>query len=457
MSNAAYNREMGAHGAGDRIEPQLPGGAEHYSDPVMEPELSAEMVQSTPEHERARPIPRISMHAFCEEPRTAEAIQVAASDRRLAKAHVAVHMGGTSVAIANYNGAPTPNLIIIESVSDGVGMLAELDSLAECCDAGTKVIVIGHLNDVMLYRELIRRGVSEYVVAPAEPLKIMESISNLYNDPEADPVGHVFAFVGAKGGSGSSTVCHNTAWSISELLATDVVIADLDLPFGTAGLDFNQDPVQGVADALSSPDRLDEVLLDRLLSKCTEHLSLFAAPGLLDRDYDIAPEAYDWVIDVVRQNVPYLAVDIPHVWTAWTRQQLMQADEIVITATPDLASLRNAKNLVDLLKENRHNDRPPHLVINQVGVPKRPEIPANEFADALSIHNYMLIEFDSETFGTACNNGQMIAELSDRAKAAEQFRELALAVCHRSEQKKPEPNSLLRPLLNKLNLKKAGA
>ena len=83
-------------------------------------------------------------------------------------------------------------------------MLAELDALAESCDAGTKVVVIGHVNDVVLYRELLKRGVSEYLVAPVSPLQLMESISNLYNDPDSDPVGHVFAFIGAKGGVGSS-------------------------------------------------------------------------------------------------------------------------------------------------------------------------------------------------------------------------------------------------------------
>lgn len=456
MSNAAYDRDGVVASADDRIEPQLPSEVSQFQPPLAEAPIGSIDGQSTRELERARPIPRISMHAFCEDERTIEAVKSAAADRRLSKAHVAVHMGGVSAAIANYRNAPTPNLVIIESMLDGQGMLGQLDSLAEYCDAGTKVIVIGHLNDVGLYRELLTRGVSEYNIAPVQPLQILESISNLYNDPQSDPVGHVFVFMGTKGGVGSSTLCHNTAWALSESLATDVVIADLDLPFGTAGLDFNQDPVQGIADALSSPDRLDEVLLDRLLSKCTEHLSLFAAPGAIDREYNIAPEAFDWVIDVVRQNVPYLAVDLPHLWTPWAKQQLLQADEIVITATPDLASLRNAKNILDMLKEQRHNDRTPYLVINQVGMPKRPEISPTEFADAIGAANHICIEFDGEMFGTASNNGQMIAELSVNAKPAEQFRELALALSHRSEHKKAEPKSMLK-LLEKFNLRKAGA
>jgi len=142
--------------------------------------------------------------------------------------------------------------------------------------------------------------------------QLIESLSNLYNNPDTDPVGNVIAFIGAKGGVGSSTVCHNTAWAMSEILKSNVVVADLDLAFGTTGLDFNQDPVQGIAEALQSPERLDEVLLDRLLTKCSEHLSIFAAPVVLDRDYEISADACDLVLEVVRQNVPYVAVDLPH-------------------------------------------------------------------------------------------------------------------------------------------------
>jgi pilus assembly protein CpaE len=72
-------------------------------------------------------------------------------------------------------------------------------------------------------------------------------VSGLYADPSAPFVGRQIAFVGAKGGVGSSTLAHNFAWSMAERMQTATVIVDLDLPFGTAGLDFNQDPLQGVA------------------------------------------------------------------------------------------------------------------------------------------------------------------------------------------------------------------
>src|SRR5262249_10214269 len=171
-------------------------------------------------------------------------------DRRLAKSHVSLHMGGASAAVAHYSASPTPNLVVIETTLPQREMLFELDRLAEHCDAGTKVVVIGRVNDVTPYREPLKRGVSEYLVAPMTPMPFIESLSHLYNNPETDPVGTVIAFIGAKGGVGSSTVCHNCAWALSEILKTNVVVADLDLAFGTTGLNFNQDPVQGIADAL---------------------------------------------------------------------------------------------------------------------------------------------------------------------------------------------------------------
>ncbi len=408
--------------------------------------------------ERARPIPRISIQAFCDDQRAAEVLQYAAEDRRLSKAHVSVHMGGIAAAIAHYVDSPTPNLIIVDSALKSSALLPELDILAQSCDPGTKVIIIGRYNDVLLYRELLKRGVSEYLVSPIDPMGLMESISNLYNNPDTDPVGHVFAFIGAKGGVGSSTVCHNVAWTLSEVLKSNVTIADLDMAFGTTGLDFNQDPVQGIAEALAAPERLDDQLLDRLLTKCSEHLSIFAAPVVLDRDYEISAESCEMVIDVVRQNVPYVAVDLPHGWTPWSKRVLMQADEVIITAVPDLANLRNAKNIVDLLKSARKNDSKPHLVINMANVPKRQEITLKEFEQALDLKAIAVIDYDCETFSQASNNGQMVEEMNAKAKAAERFREIALAMTHRRDVKadKPaaSPFASFAPLFEKFKLKR---
>ena len=376
-------------------------------------------------------VPRIAIHVFAERQDTLAAAERAGQDRRLSRATTQIRVGGVAAAIEAYQHEPTPPLIVVECLKDPETLLWEVDQLAEVCDAGTKVVVVGATNDILLFRELMRRGVSEYLVAPLQPLQLIAAIGGLFADPAQPFVGRSIAFVGARGGAGASSVAHNTAYAMSERIGANTVIVDYDLPFGTAGLDFNQDPLNGVADALSQPDRLDPVLLDRMMVRCTDKLSLFAAPATLDTDWDATPEAFEEVTTRIRSTAPFVVLDLPHAWNTWIRRTLIAADEVVVVATPDLASLRNAKNIIDLIKQGRPNDALPRVVLNQVGVPGRPEIPAKDFGAALGVHPSLIIPFDPKTFGAAANNGQMILDLNGKSKAGEAFQTLAQIVSRR--------------------------
>jgi pilus assembly protein CpaE len=368
-----------------------------------------------------RPVPRITVQAFCETSNIAQTLDMAAKDRRMSKAHVKVHTGGISAAVEFYSGAPTPNLIVVESKLTGTELLADLGRLAEVCDGETKVVVIGHRNDISMYRELIANGVSEYLVAPVSMADFMLAVSEIFVNPEAGPIGKVLAFIGAKGGVGSSTISHNVAWSVSSKYQSNVILTDLDLAFGTANINLDQDPPQGVAEAVFSPDRMDDILLDRLVMKCAEHLSLLAAPSTLERTYDFEKNAFSQILEVAQRGTPCVVVDVPHQWTAWTRQVLATADEVVITACPELANLRNTKNMIDALAELRPNDAGPRLVMNQVGIPKRPEISVADFCGPLEIEPVTVIPFEPALFGNASNNGQMISEADPKSPISDSF------------------------------------
>jgi pilus assembly protein CpaE len=398
------------------------------------------------------PLPRITMQAFCETPGVAASMQAVIADRRMDKAHARIQMGGAAAAVEAFRSAPTPNIIVLETVSDPSVLVAHLEALSESCDAGTKVVVIGHVNDVQLYRDLIRRGVSEYLIAPLGTLDILRTLSELYASPGAANLGRVIAVVGAKGGVGASTVSHNVAWAIARNLDASTVIVDLDIAFGTAGLDFNQDPPQGVAEAVFAPERLDANMLDRLLSRCSDNLALLAAPAVLDRTCDLPEDAFDQLIELLRASVPCVVLDVPHIWSAWVKRALISSDEIVVVAGPELASLRNAKNIIDLARANRPNDSGARLVLNQVGMPKRPEIGAPEFAKALGIEVLASIPFDAQLFGTAANNGQMIAEVQASGKVSEAFVSIASMLTGRGEAKRGK-RSLFQPLVAKLRRK----
>ncbi|HEX2632844.1 MAG TPA: AAA family ATPase [Bradyrhizobium sp.] len=396
------------------------------------------------------PAPRVSVQAFCETVETAEAVRSAGEDRRLAKAHVTVQMGGMAAAVEAYSKGPTPNVIVLETGGRN-DILEGLDQLATVCDAGTRVVVIGGVHDVAPYRELVRRGVNDYVIGPVNTLDVVRSICSLFSASEAVAVGRMIAVVGAKGGVGASTVAHNVAWAIARDLALDSVVIDLDLAFGTAGLDYNQDPLQGIANAVFSPDRLDTSFMERLLAKCTDHLSLLAAPASLDRVYDLGAEAFDSIFDTMRMTTPCIVLDVPHQWSAWTKRALVGADDILIVAEPDLANLRNTKNMLTVLKAARPNDRPPVYCLNQTRMPKRPEIDARGFTKTIEAPPIATIPFDSRLFGTAANNGQMIAELAARHRTTQTFLQIAQRLTGRAETKRRR--SVLSPVLKMLRAK----
>ena len=312
-----------------------------------------------------RPLPRISIHAFCESDALQRTVERMARDRRMTKVNMRITNGSIEAAANMFASSPTPNLIIIESDADPGHLLGELAPLAEVCDPSTRVILVGQYNDIALYRDLIRNGISEYLVGPVQMADLLASVAAIFVDPEAEPLGRSIAFIGAKGGVGSSTIAHNCAFGISSLFSTETILADLDLPFGTANIDFDQDPAQGIAEAVFAPERLDEVFLDRLLTKCSEHLSLLAAPSILDRTYDYGGTAFQPVVEILQRSAPVAVLDLPHTWSEWTRSLLAEADEVVITAVPDLANLRNAKNMLDALRKLRPNDHLPHLLFVQ--------------------------------------------------------------------------------------------
>lgn len=392
-----------------------------------------------------QPAPRITIHASCDRSETARMISTAARDRRLAKATVTVEMGGIDAALVRLSSQRSPDLLILDAAAPPALLLRQLDRLAEHVDSGTKVIIIGAANDISLYRELMNRGVSEYLISPIDPVDLCRTIGSLYADPDKPFAGRLVSVVGAKGGCGASTIAHNLAWTVAERCGANTTLVDLDVSFGTAALDFNQDPAQTVADALSAPDRLDAVLLDRLLVRQTERLLMFSAPGAIDRDFDFEADAYEKLIDIVRRTAPFVVLDLPHMWTPWVRDALVTSDEIVLVATPDLAGLRNAKNIVDRLTRLRNNDAPPQIVLNMTGVAKRPEIPPKDYAEALGCPLAAVIPFEPAVFGQASNNGQMIAEVGAGTRSAEAMNTLAQILCGRPAQVS-KPASILDKL-----------
>ncbi len=374
---------------------------------------------------------KLHIEAFVADEALAQALAQAQEHRDLAKSRVQVRPGGLPTAITHYAENPTAPVILVEETGSDEELLHSLGQLAEVCEPGTKVIVVGHLNDIGLYRTLIAQGVSDYLVAPVTGHQILESLRAIFADPAAPPRGKLFAFYGARGGVGVSTLAQNAAWSLAETIADDVIYIDLDLSFGTSSLSFNLDVKQSVAEVLAQPERVDTVLLERFLVRYGDRLQVMMSGADLRAAAGLDIGGVERVLEVARQMAAYVIVDVPHVWAPWSEFILRHADDLVVVALPDLANLRDTKNLVDAVISRRGESLPSRVVLNRVDAYKKTQLSAKDFQETIGFAPVLSVPFEPNLFGTAANNGQMLGEAAKTHKIVDSVRQLALQMAGR--------------------------
>ena len=159
------------------------------------------------------------------------------------------------------------------------------------CRQETNLILIGAHNDVALYRALTKAGIREYLPLPVDEHHLLESIVAVVADPAELKLGRLVSFIGASGGAGSTTIANNVAWCLGKLFDGEVTLVDLDLAFGSIGIDFNLELPENAAQALAQADRLDDQVLARILGKYNDNLGLLTAPGECVRPADLDPAA----------------------------------------------------------------------------------------------------------------------------------------------------------------------
>jgi len=399
---------------------------------------------------------KLHIDAFAVSPDVRQALQQVKEDRDLAKSRVNLLEGGLARAIDHYVDNPTPQVIIAEDNGNDQELIDNLGHLAEVCEPGTKVIVLGKLNDIGIYRYLMAQGVSEYLVTPVSAQEILNTIQSIFSDPSAPPRGKLFAFVGARGGVGSSSLAQNVAWQLAEMIGDDVIYIDFDIAFGTAGLAFNTDSKQTIAEALASPERVDPVLIERFLVKYGDHLKLLLSPADLRPEFTIEIEAIDKILDITRQMAPFVIADMPHLWANWSDHLMRVADELVIVALPDLPNLRDAKSLVDQFVPKRGDALPTRLVLNRMDAYRKTQLSAKDFQETLGIAAMATLPFDPNLFGTASNNGQMLGETAKAHKVVDSIRQIAGQMSGRQAVAKQRPSGMMGWLMGESKSKRRG-
>lgn len=374
---------------------------------------------------------RVDIHIFTLGPESRSAVEHALADRRLTKIRPVHFEGSLATAVQKYKDETSPDLLIVETRDPAATIFEQLDGLSEVCRTETNLILLGSHNDVALYRQLAKRGVHEYIPLPADPAHLIDAVLGVCADPDAIPQGRLISFIGASGGAGSTTLANNVAWQIGNIYKGEVMLIDLDLAFGTVGLDFNLESPQTTAQALAQADRLDTQMLERFVAPYNENLHLLTSPGDCEANADIDPAAVERLLRAARQSAAWVVVNLPHCWAGWVRQVLDASDEVVMTATPSLASLRNAKSGVDALQAGRKTGAHVHVVLNRVGANPKTDIPTKDFANTLGSQPAAVVPHEPAVFAEAANAGQMVGESPKGQRVVEPLTKLAIQLSGR--------------------------
>lgn len=391
------------------------------------PSVESRAAQSFPRDPRAedetpvRPAPAISVLACWDRAEIGDMLTRIATDRRLARADIYSEPGGIEAAI-RYAGECLPDLVIIESTLKRDPLLAALDRLAPCLGQGARIIVLGAENDISLLRDLAARGVSQYIVPPVGDEGVVRAICALYAETDN---ARVIAVVGARGGVGASTLAYNLAWTMAERQKLGTALLDLDVAFGSAAFNSATDNAVSAADILEAPAQLEDAL-------AAGKLNMLTAPATLQRLFEPSADSASELIARVRRTSPVIVLDVPHAWSPWVKHALIAADDVIIVASPDLASLRNAEHIMDVLRSARPVDAEPLVVLSMTGVAKRPEIAAKDFSETLKTSPAATFAFEPEVFGVAEVARQALAQSAPRSKAATTIEALATLLTGRA-------------------------
>ncbi len=374
---------------------------------------------------------KTTIGAFTLKAETQAAVEGLRDERIFFRTTITSHDGGMAEAVNYLSQNETPPVLIIETASVGENMFAELNRLAEVCAPHTQLVLIGDQNDISLFKELLRQGVSQYFAGGVSTRQLAEAIQDLFADQQNDQKARVIAITGVRGGVGSSTLSHNIGYELAREFGEDVIVADLDIAYGTAAMNFNVAPRYTIADALAQNTRLDDVLMERFVEPINKKLSVLTAPASLNAGVHVTSDNLEMVMGYLRRMASFVVLDVPHVWQGWTRDLLTEVDEVVLVTKPDLCNLRDAKNMVEVLNPERGVHLPTRLVFNMVGEAKKTELGPRDFKEHVSMDVAVSVPFDPTVFGKAMNNGEMISKFAARCKATEAVKKLARMVSAR--------------------------
>ncbi|RED50853.1 response regulator [Aestuariispira insulae] len=362
---------------------------------------------------------------------------VAAAVKKAGLPENRVYTDGIDKAVSMLSDMETPNLILVD-IGSNSNPESVLDRLAEVCDPGTEVIVIGLENDVALYRRLIQMGVRDYLTKPLSEEDLLSALAP--KEPKKGPAensgkeAEIDIVLSAKGGAGASTLAVNTAWSYAHDRGWRTIVLDLDPYFGTTALQLDLEPGRGFREALENPDRVDDLFLERAMVRVDDKFFLLGSEENLSNPIDASEESIGRIIDLTRKGFDRIVVDLPQAQLPYAKPLLEIASSLTVVTDMTLAGLRDVLRIKTAVKELGIGCR--FLVVaNHVGLSKAGELPQATFEKNLGAELSAMIPQQADLFMKSVEDGKPILAQGKSGKAIAETRKAAQAMSGVKEEK----------------------
>ena len=380
------------------------------------------------------PVGRPSLMAFVADAETERALRDCLT--HLAVAPGEILRGGIAKAIEFLGTQRSPNTLIVDIT--GIDLpVSQIRALEEVCEPGVVVIAIGARNEIGLYRDLLQAGVSEYVVKPLNAQLLSRALSAGPRAGATTPIhlklGTMVAVIGARGGVGATTLAVNLAWHLASRQSRRVALVDLDLQNGDCALALNIKPTPGLREALVNPARIDNTLLERVMTPVESRLFVLSSEEPLRDDLQFTPEAVEILVTALRDQFHYVILDVPRTPSPPYQRALDLADFRIIVCDQTLRSVRDTVRLRSALGEvdGRHRNL---LVVNRHGEGGRLAVTLQEMRKILDLRPSAVIPFHPTSFVSAVTKSQVAA--SRRGKFADAIGALVLELSGRPPERR---------------------
>lgn len=344
-----------------------------------------------------------------------------------------VRDGDMSDALAFLSEAPAPRILIVD-IGDNSSPLSAMLSLTTAAPEETRLIGIGEINDISLYRELTGAGVTDYLVKPVSENALATALERAEEPvateaPQGSPADRkTIVVVGARGGVGASTIAVNLGWLCAQDYKMSTTLVDLDLEFGTVALSLDLEPTRGLREALEHPARIDSLFVQSATASVQDKavrdkFSVMATEENLAGEISFSSDAIEILFDMIGKSNECIVVDLPRPAFALRHQTLQAATHIVIATELSLSGLRDTIRLLGNIEEAAPKARV--LVVANRGGADQQAMRMPDFQKALGRRVDLIIPNDPKAFNEASNTGKPVVQFAGRSRAAKALNKLA--------------------------------